>query len=251
MEILGLDVGGSAVRAAVIDTERGQLVSSLRSLPTPQPATPAAVLKVITSLISQLDWSGPIGCGFPAVIRAGQAATAANIDDTWIGVNVLAEISRSSGCLCRVLNDADAAGLAEMHYGSGQGESGSVLVLTLGTGIGSALFYKGQLFPNLELGFLPLNGQPAERFAAASVRTAENLDWATWAARLDHFLNSVERLLGPDLIIVGGAVSRHSDEFFPFLQTRARLLPAQLENRAGLVGAARWAAQEISANEQA
>lgn len=238
MPVLGIDVGGSSIKAAPVDVDRGVILGRPLEVATPQPATPGAVAAEVARLVTLLDWRGKVGVGFPAVIRAGIVGTAANIDDSWIGVDVVKLLTRATSKDCVVLNDADAAGLAEMRFGAGQGNSETVLVVTLGTGIGSALFYRRQLFPNLELGSLVLNGGPAEAFAAASVRNKENLSWEDWAARLNHFFRHAERLLSPEMIIVGGGVSQRSDKFFPFLQTRARLVPAKLLNEAGIVGAA-------------
>ena len=238
MQVLGIDIGGSSIKAALVDVDGGLILGRVLEVMTPQPATPAVVATAVAQLISEFDWPGRVGIGFPAVIRAGVVGTAANIDNSWIGIDAVSLFGAATARECVVLNDADAAGLAEMRFGAGRGNDATVLVLTLGTGIGSALFYRQQLFPNLELGALPLNGMVAEAFAAASVRTREELNWRDWAERLNCFFSHAERLLSPELIIVGGGVSQHSDSFFPYLQTRARLVPAKLLNEAGIVGAA-------------
>lgn len=238
MRHLGIDIGGSSIKAAVVEVATGRLCSEPTSVPTPQPATPQAVMTAIARLVSSLSWSGPVGCGFPAVIREGVVGTAANIDDSWIGVDIVTGLQQATGCPCVVINDADAAGLAEVRFGAGKGIDEALLVLTLGTGIGSALFCRQQLFPNLELGALPLKGTMAEQYAAASVRRLKKLSWQDWSARLNLFLRQVERLLSPQLIIVGGGVSQRSEKFFPYLVTNAELRPAQLRNDAGIVGAA-------------
>jgi polyphosphate glucokinase len=243
MDILGIDIGGSGIRGAVVDTRTGELQSDRIELETPQPATPAAVAAVVARLVQKLDWSGPIGCGFPAIISEGTALSAANVDASWIGIDVEGVLQQATNCPVFVVNDADAAGLAEICFGAGHEEKGAVLVLTLGTGIGSALFFQGELFPNLELGHLPLMGAPAEHYASAAVRTRERLDWKAWSERLNCFLLQVERLVHVDLIIIGGGVSRKSKEFLPLLKARARLIPACLQNRAGIVGAASYAAR--------
>ena len=240
--VLGIDIGGSAIKAAVVDVDRGAVLGLPVEVATPQPATPRAVATEVARLVSDLDWQGRVGVGFPAVIREGVVTTAANIDKSWIGVDVVDLFRTATSRRCVVLNDADAAGLAEMRFGAGQGNETTVLVLTLGTGIGSALFYRQQLFPNLELGSFPLNGMPAEEFAAASVRKKEELSWKDWADRLNRFFSLIERLLSPDLMIIGGGVSQRSENFFPYLNTRARLVPARLLNDAGIVGAACHAA---------
>ncbi|MEA3544863.1 MAG: ROK family protein [Thermodesulfobacteriota bacterium] len=244
MNILGVDIGGSGIKGAVVAVETGQLVSEPLQLETPQPATPQAVIEATCDLVRLFDWHGFIGCGFPAVIQAGVVKTAANIDSSWVGVDVKGDLQRKTGCSCAVINDADAAGSAEMMFGAGQGVAGTVLVLTLGTGIGSALFYNGQLLPNLELGYLPLQGAPAEHYASAAVRKREKLSWKIWAKRLNQFLNYVERLFSPELIIIGGGVSCRHEKFFPYIEIQAQLIPAHFFNRAGIVGAACFAAVE-------
>ncbi|MFO7577574.1 MAG: ROK family protein [Pelovirga sp.] len=243
MLVLGVDVGGSSIKAAPVDVATGVLAAEPLLVATPQPATPVLVVERIAELVGLFDWRGPVGCGFPAVIRAGVVGTAVNVDDSWIGVNAATLLAAATGCSCKVINDADAAGLAEMQFGAGQGLDASVLVLTLGTGIGSALFYHQQLFPNLELGSLPLKGTTAELYAAAAVRRSKKLSWKGWSARLNLFLAQVERLLTPESIIIGGGVSQRSAFFFPHLVTRAALVPARLLNHAGMVGAACHAAR--------
>lgn len=244
MDVLGIDIGGSSIKGAVITAETGQLVSNPSQVETPQPATPAAVINATAELVRSFDWHGPIGCGFPAVMQQGIVKTAANIDSSWIGIDVEALIQRETGCVCAVINDADAAGLAEMVFGAGEGRMGTVMILTLGTGIGSALFYRGQLFPNLELGYLPLDGAPAEHYASAAVRNNEKLSWESWSKRLNRFLNHVERLFSPELIIIGGGVSSQHEKFFPLLETQGELLPADFLNQAGIVGAAGFATKD-------
>lgn len=242
MSVLGIDIGGSSIKAALVDVDQGVVVSAPLEVATPRPATPRAITAEVAQLVATLGWQGRVGIGFPAVIRAGVVGTAANIDNSWIGVDAAELFGSAIPGACVVLNDADAAGLAEMRFGAGQGNDATVLVLTLGTGIGSALFYRQQLFPNLELGSFPLRGLSAEEYAAASVRKQENLSWQEWAARLNCFFSCVERLLSPEMIIVGGGVSQRSDSFFPYLETHARLVPAKLLNEAGIVGAACHAA---------
>lgn len=247
MEVLGIDIGGSGIKGALVDIEKGQLLSERRRLETPRPATPAEVIAATAELIRLFDWNGVVGCGFPAVIADGRAATAANIDEAWIGMDVGQALREATGLECRVVNDADAAGLAEMEFGAGRDCSASVLLLTLGTGIGSALFHRKCLFPNLELGSLPLEGGPAEHYAAAAVRKNLKLGWKAWAERLNLFLKHVERMLSPELIIIGGGVSRKSEKFLPLLQTRAQVVPARFLNQAGIIGAACFAGARASA----
>lgn len=238
MPVLGIDIGGSGIKAALVDSEKGAVLTAPLAVATPHPATPQALAAEVAQLVSRLAWQGRVGIGFPAVIRAGVVGTAANIDNSWIGVDAVELFGSVVPGACVVLNDADAAGLAEMRFGAGRGNEATVLVLTLGTGIGSALFYRQQLFPNLELGSFPLKGMAAEEYAAAAVRLRENLSWQEWGGRLNQFFGQVERLLAPDMIIIGGGVSQRSASFFPYLQTRATLVPAHLLNHAGIVGAA-------------
>ena len=243
MNILGIDIGGSSIKGAIVDVESGRLCSQQVEIATPQPATHQLVVEVVDQLVKMCQWSGAIGCGFPAVIQAGVAKTAANIDRGWIDADVQQLIQNKTGCPCFVVNDADAAGLAEMRFGAGVARMGTVLVLTLGTGIGSALFHQGRLFPNLELGSLHFNGAPIENYASAAVRTKEKLSWEAWSKRLNIFLQQVERLLAPDVMIIGGGVSSKHEQYFPYLETQAELIPARLFNQAGIVGAASYAAE--------
>ena len=238
MELLGIDIGGSGIKGAIVDSETGQLLTDRHRIPTPQPSVPDAVADVVAKMARHFSWQGPIGCTFPAVVRRGQVLTAANVDKSWIGAQAQELFSQRTGCPVTVINDADAAGIAEMTFGAGQGEQGVVLVFTLGTGIGSALFTRGVLAPNTELGHLELRGREAEKWAAARIRKEEKLSWKEWARRLDEYLRHVEFLFWPDLIIVGGGVSKKHEKFFPYIQTKARLVPAALRNNAGIVGAA-------------
>ena len=246
MIVLGIDIGGSGIKGALVDITSGELQSEPQCLKTPQPSTPEAVLETVQQLVCHFDWKGVIGCGFPAVIVDGHARTAANIDDSWVGFDVASALTSVTGCRSAVINDADAAGLAEMSFGAGQGKAGTVLVLTLGTGIGSALFHNSQLFPNLELGALPFKGLPIEQYTSAAVRTEQNLDWEQWTERLNLFFAQIESILTAGLIIVGGGVSRNHDKFFPLLETQAQLVPAHFLNQAGTIGAACYAAESFS-----
>jgi polyphosphate glucokinase len=238
---LGVDIGGSGVKAAPVQLKRGVLQARRRRLPTPQPATPAAVADAVAELVAAFRWTGAIGCTVPARVRHGVVETAANIAPEWIGTDAEALLSDRLDRPVAVLNDADAAGLAEMRFGAGRGFDGVALVLTFGTGIGSALFSRGRLIPNTELGHLHLEGRIAEHVAAASARERDGLTWNDWATnRVQPYLSRVEFLLAPDLIIIGGGVSRPDRwaQFGPILKTHARLLPAGLGNEAGIVGAA-------------
>ena len=244
MQILGMDVGGSGIKAAVVDTSNGQLASERIRIETPRPATPAAIGDAMQSLVRQMQWSGPIGIGFPAAIQHGIARTAANIDKAFIGLPIAAYFTQLSGRPTHVVNDADAAGLAEMRFGAGRNASGVVLMITIGTGLGTALFTNGQLLPNSELGHILLdNGVEAERYASESVRVVQKLKWKEWGERFNQYLLTMEQLLWPDRIILGGGVSRQLAKFQPMLTTRAPVVAASLLNQAGLVGAALFAAE--------
>ena len=221
-----------------MDTRSGKLLDDRLRIATPEPATPQAVADVVGEIVSHFHWRGPVGCGFPAVVRQGQVYTAANIAHEWIGANARDMFEKASGCEVTVVNDADAAGYAEMHFGAGRGQTGVVLILTLGTGIGSALFVNGHLVTNTELGHIEINGKEAEKWTAESVREAKDLSWKKWARRLDTYLHALERYLWPDLIILGGGVSKKSEKFVPRLSLQTRIVPAELLNDAGIVGAA-------------
>ena len=237
--VLGIDVGGSSIKAALVDTAAGRLAGQQLAVPTPRPATPPATIQAIAGLAAQLPGaSGAVGVAFPSVIRDGIALTAANIDAGWIGTDGAALAAQAIGRPVLFLNDADAAGLAEMRFGSGRGCDGTVIMLTFGTGIGSALFTGGRLFPNTELGHLEMMGRDAEKWASARVRTAEGLDFPAWAARVNEYLAAMHRLFWPDVFILGGAVSERFGEFAPLLKSPAELRPAQFAGHAGVIGAA-------------
>lgn len=243
MEILGIDIGGSGTKAAVVDGDSGRLVTPRVRVPTPDPSTPKAVAKAAADLVRELSPGSPVGIGFPAVIVNGVAKTAANIDEGWIGTDAGSLFGEALGRPVVMGNDADAAGLAEMRFGAGRGEHGTVLLLTLGTGIGSALFRDGVLVPNTELGHLELRGKAAERRAAVSVKERKDLSWDEWSKVLSEYLELVERLLWPDLIILGGGVSKESEKFIGDLPDHLRIVAAELRNEAGIVGAALLAAE--------
>ncbi len=244
MQALGIDIGGSGIKGAIVDVNTGELISERLRIATPTPSTPAAVSEAVVDLVAQLNWQGPIGCGFPAIIDSGVARSAANIDPSWVDINVAEVLQEATGQPCLVVNDADAAGVAEMRFGSGQGRTGSVIVVTIGTGLGSAFFIDGRLFPNTELGHLRLKNGVAERYASGAVRKNEDLSWKVWSKRLNKFFAQVERLFSPELIIIGGGVSRRHEKFFPFLDIQAELLPAKLRNQAGIIGAACLSAEQ-------
>lgn len=237
-EAFGVDIGGSAIKAAVVDVDSGTLVAPRRSIPTPDPSTPAALALAVAELVRERGWTGRLGATFPAVIQDGVARSAANIDRSWIGTNVAATFAASTGCRVTVLNDADAAGLAEVRYGVAREARGVVMVLTFGTGIGSALFVDGVLVPNTELGHLELDGHDAEKDAAASVKDRLNLGWAEWVPRVRRYLSHLEMLFTPDLFVLGGGVSKESERWVPLLGLRTPVRAAELSNDAGIVGAA-------------
>jgi polyphosphate glucokinase len=236
---LGVDIGGTGVKGAPVDTTTGELIAPRHRIPTPQPATPDAVAEVVAEVARQFDWTGPIGAAFPAVVQQGVIGTAANVDRAWIGTDAQALFSHACGGLpVNVLNDADAAGLAEMEFGAGRGRTDTVVMITLGTGIGSAVFIDGRLVPNSELGHIKIRGKAAELRAAESARERDNLTWKQWAKRLNEYFEHLEALLWPNLIVIGGGVSKKHEKFLPLLHTRAEIVPAQLLNEAGIVGAA-------------
>lgn len=241
--ILGIDVGGSSVKAGMVDVEAGLLVGELISAPTPHTSTPAAMIPVFTNLAAQFPAAqGPVGVAFPSVVQKGKVRTAANIDHSWIGVDGAALIEQELHRPAVFLNDADAAGIAEVRLGAGRGMEGSIIMLTFGTGIGTALFAAGRLFPNTELGHMEVNGQDVEKWASAHTRTAERLDWPEWIERVNVYLQRMHALFWPDLFILGGAVSERFDEFAPLLRVPAPVEPAQFTGQAGVIGAALAAA---------
>lgn len=243
MHILGIDVGGSGIKGAPVDTTTGELVLPRMRLRTPQPATPESVAAMVAELVAHFEWTGRVGVGFPAVVRAGVVRTSANIDKSWIGVDAAQLFADHAPCSFSVINDADAAGLAEMSFGAGRGHDGVVLLLTIGTGIGSALFVDGHLVPNTEFGHLELRGTIAENVASGRVRQEKQLSWKKWAHRLQIVLEHYERILSPDLVVIGGGVSKKAEKFLPLLELSTPVVPATLRNFAGIVGAAMCAAE--------
>ncbi len=236
--VLGIDIGGSGIKGAPVDVERGVLAGDRLRIPTPQPAGPKAVARVVAELVAHFRWSGPVGCAFPAVIKGGVAHTAANVDKSWIGTDGRKLFEHHTGCPVTLLNDADAAGLAEMRFGAGRGRTGLVIMLTLGTGIGSALFMNGELVPNTELGHLVIRGKAAEKRASSRARNQQDLSWKAWARRVDEYLRYVEDLLSPELFILGGGISRKHEKFLPYVTADTPVVPAEMRNAAGIVGAA-------------
>jgi polyphosphate glucokinase len=235
---LGIDIGGTGMKAALVDLDTGELVSNRFRIDTPKPATPEAMAVVVRELVEHFSWTSPVGVGFPAVVRNGVVGSAANIDESWIDVDADALFGEATGLSVHMINDADAAGVAEVRFGAGRGRQGVVLMLTFGTGIGSGLFIDGLLVPNTELGHLELDGHDAEHHAAASARDRHGLSWAEWAERVEKYLQHVERLFSPDLFIVGGGASKQSHKWLPHIHIETEIVPAQMANNAGIVGAA-------------
>ena len=243
--LLGVDVGGSSVKSGVVDPSTGQLVGNTVSAPTPKDSTPQNVAAVIAQLAEQLPQAtGPVGVTYPGVVQWGVVRSAANINHAWLGVNGAAVVGSTLGRPVVFLNDADAAGVAEMRWGAGRGHMGTAIMLTFGTGIGSAIFVGGKLFPNTEFGHMELDGKEAEAFCSARVRTVEGLDFPQWTARVNHFLGRMQALFWPDIFILGGAVSERFAEFAPLLNVEAGIRPAQFGNQAGIIGAALAAAEQ-------
>jgi polyphosphate glucokinase len=237
-KVLGIDIGGSGIKAAPVNTRDGLMLDLRHRIPTPAPATPESVALTIAEMARHFNWKGIIGCGFPAVVQNGVAKTAANVDDSWIGTDVNKLFSKATGLPVFVVNDADAAGMAEMKFGAGKGVRGLVLLCTIGTGIGTVLFNNGRLVPNTEFGHIEFRGMDAEKFVSDAARKAEDLTWEEWASRFSDYLNALEFLIWPDLIILGGGASKKGDKFMQYLDLKTPVIPAELLNNAGLVGAA-------------
>jgi polyphosphate glucokinase len=243
MHVLGIDIGGTGIKAAPVDVATGTLLADRQKIATPHPAIPGAVTDVVRELADSFEWSGVTGATFPGVVAAGTVRTAANVDRSWIGVDAAALFGKAIGSEVSVLNDADAAGIAEMTFGAGKGERGTVLMLTFGTGVGSALFTGGLLVPNTEFGHIEIRGKDAEKRASERAKQDHGWGWKDWASRVDEYLHHMEALLAPDLIIVGGGISKESEKWVPLLTgIRAKVAPAALQNDAGIVGAAMAAA---------
>ncbi|HEV7212978.1 MAG TPA: ROK family protein [Blastococcus sp.] len=238
MQGFGVDIGGSGIKGCPVDLDAGQLIGERVRIETPQPSLPDSVYAVVAQIVDSFSWTERIGVTFPGVMKHGVAHTAANVDKSWLGTDVDAGLSQHIPGDVTTLNDADAAGLAEMRYGAGRDQGGVVLMLTFGTGIGSALFVEGHLVPNTEFGHIQVDGKDAERRASAAVRDREGLSYPEWAKRVDRYLDVLEAGLWPDLIIVGGGVSKKADKWVPLLSTRTPVVAAQLQNDAGIVGAA-------------
>jgi polyphosphate glucokinase len=235
----GVDIGGTGIKGAVVDLDQGTMVTDRVRILTPQPSTPEAVAKVVGEVVGKSGYSGPVGCTFPAVVKDGVAQTAANVDKSWIGTSISSAVSKAlGGSTVTAINDADAAGIAEVRFGAGKGVNGVVVMLTIGTGIGSAVFLDGKLVPNTELGHIEVDGHDGERRASETAREEHGWSRHEWAKHFNRYLEVLEGLLWPDLIILGGGVSKDPDKFMALLEAKAKLIPAALANTAGIIGAA-------------
>jgi polyphosphate glucokinase len=243
MQALGIDIGGTGIKGAPVDLATGELLAERKKLATPQPSTPDAVTEVVGELVASFGWKGLVGATFPGVVTSGTIRSAANVDKKWIGTNAAVLFREVTGGDVAVLNDADAAGVAEMTFGAGVGEKGTVLMLTFGTGVGSALFTGGVLVPNTEFGHIVIRGKDAEKRASEHAKVEHGWDWKEWTERVSEYLVHLEALLSPELIIVGGGISKESDKWIPLITgVRAKIVPAAMHNDAGIVGAAMAAA---------
>jgi polyphosphate glucokinase len=238
MKVLGIDIGGSAFKGAPVDTKTGRLLAERYRVEIESPCPVDRGLAAAREIAQHFRWRGPVGFGFPGIVRHGRIGAVGNLGDEWVGKDGVALFSEATGCRASLINDADAAGLAEVQFGAARGKPGVVLLLTMGTGIGSALFHDGLLFPNAEFGHIPWRGKPFERFASASARKRGDLSWSGWAKRVNVYLEVVERLVSPDLIIIGGGVSKKHSKWFHYLKAQAKVAPARMRNDAGIVGAA-------------
>ncbi|MDX3225854.1 polyphosphate--glucose phosphotransferase [Streptomyces sp. ME19-01-6] len=249
MHVLGVDIGGSGIKGAPVDLARGDLAEERFKVLTPHPATPDAVAESVREVVDSFGWSGrPVGVTFPGVVTSGTTRTAANVDKSWIDVDTAALLGARLGSPVTVVNDADAAGIAEMTFGAGRGRTGTVILLTFGTGIGSAVFIGGRLVPNTELGHLELGGHEAEKRASTKAKDDHDLSWHSWAHRVQKYLAHLEMLFSPELFVIGGGVSRKASKFLPLIEgLKAEIVPAQLLNNAGIVGAAMAARSAMAA----
>jgi len=241
--VMGVDIGGTGIKGAPVDVERGKLTADRVRILTPNPSTPKAVAGVVVEVVDHFDWKGPVGTTFPAVVKDGVTLTAANVDKSWIGTDADALFTERLGMPVHMLNDADAAGLAEVRFGAGKDRGGVVVMITLGTGIGCGMFHDGVLIPNTELGHIEMDGKDAEKFAAEVVRERKALSWKEYAKRVEKYLLRLDALIWPDLFIIGGGISKEADKWLPHIRVRPELVPAALQNEAGIVGAAIAAAE--------
>lgn len=246
MEILGIDIGGSGIKGAIVDVQTGELITERHRIPTPFPATPQDVAETVKEIVDHFNWVGKkVGCGFPAVVQNGIIRTAANIDESWIGVNADNLLSQTTGSATILLNDADAAGIAEMNFGAGKGHKGVVIMITIGTGLGTAIFSGGQLLPNTELGHIKMKHGEAEDYASAATRELEDLSWKHWGKRFNKYLRDMNAYFWPDLFILGGGASKKFDKYEHKLDEDINVVPAEMLNNAGIIGAALNAENKI------
>jgi polyphosphate glucokinase len=244
--VLGIDIGGSGIKGAIVDLSTGELLTERLRLATPQPSNPKAISKVVADLVELLGYRGDlVGVGFPSIVKNGIAMSAANINKLWIGTDIEKAFSQFTDAQVIAVNDADAAGLACMHYGIGKNVKGVVVLVTIGSGLGSALFYDGQLIPNTEFGHIRLNGMIAEHYASSAARKRDKLDWKEWGKRFNVYLEQLERILSPDLILLGGGASKKFDLYAKTIQVDTPVKPAELKNTAGVIGAAFNAANKV------
>jgi polyphosphate glucokinase len=237
--VLGIDVGGSGIKGAIIDAKEGVLLTERFRIPTPSPATPEKVADVIGQIVKRFEWSGPVGVGLPAVVQNDISRTAANIDKSFIDAEIGKIVSGIIHCPVKVVNDADAAGIAEMKFGAGKDNKGVVVLITVGTGIGTVIFTKGKLLPNTELGHIYMKeNREAEIYTSDNTRQKLDLSWKNWALRFNEYLNYMEQLFWPDLFIIGGGISKSENKFLQYLDVKTKVVPAQLKNNAGIIGAA-------------
>ncbi|MEP1221351.1 polyphosphate--glucose phosphotransferase [Maribacter dokdonensis] len=239
MTLLGIDVGGSGIKGALVNSETGEMISERFRIPTPIPRTPEAMSNVIAQIVAHFDYKGKVGCGFPTIIKNGICKATGNLDKSWLGVNVEELLEKKTGLDFTVINDADAAGYATMNYGTGKGEKGFVVMITIGTGLGSGAFLNGRLIPNFELGQIPYKKySKIEKWAAGSAKDREGLSYKKWGKRFNKFLEYVELIVSPDLIILGGGATKDFKEFKSKIKIETRVIPAELQNHAGIIGAA-------------
>lgn len=238
MDILGIDIGGSGIKGFPVNCDTGEPLAERFRVETPQPAKPDLVAQAVKQLVEHFDWKKRVGCGFPAAVQNGIIKTAANIDKSWIGVNAEALFHESTGLQFRVRNDADVAGVAELAFGAGKDQQGVVILLTIGTGIGTVIFNNGTLMPNTELGHLEFKGDIAEKYVSDAARKRDKLKWKPWAKRLNEYLVHLDKLFYPDFFIIGGGVSKKMEKFSEFLTIKTPIVPARLKNDAGIIGAA-------------
>jgi polyphosphate glucokinase len=245
MAIMGIDIGGSGIKGVPVNVETGELIGERFRLPTPEKAKPEDVAQTVAAVVKNFQWEGPVGAGFPAVVRQGTVFTAANIHKSWIGTDAHKLLGEATGCPFYMLNDADAAGIAEMHFGVGREHpNGVVMMITIGTGLGTALFVDGKLVPNTELGHIEIRGKDAESRASDAARQRRDMSWEEWGAKFNEYLGWLERLFWPDLFILGGGTSKLFSKFQPYLQLNTEVVPAQLLNQAGIIGAALFASEK-------